>query len=88
MCVDDYRLELEAWTDVVQKKQAVIAARSLAELFDGVKLRNNVMKDVTLAELNRDTGMNKLLEWLDNRFKKDENTKGFKYFKNWMSKRV
>ena len=28
--------------------------------------------------------MNKLLEWLDNRFKKDENTEGFKYFKKWM----
>ena len=83
MCVEDYRLELEAWTDVVEKKQAVIAARSLAEFFYGVKLRN-----VTLAELNKDTGMNKLLEWLDNRFKKDENTKGFKYFKNWMSQRA
>ena len=43
------------------------------------------MKDVTLAELNKDTGLNKLLEWLDNRFKKDENTEGFKYFKEWMS---
>ena len=29
--------------------------------------------------------MNKLLEWLDNRFKKDENTEGFKYFKEWIS---
>ena len=43
------------------------------------------MKDVTLAELNEDTGMNKLLEWLDNRFKKDKNTEGFEYFKEWMS---
>ena len=84
---EDYRLELEDWTlsiDVEKKKQAVIAARSLPEFLDGVKLRNKVMKDVTLAELNKDTGMNKLLEWLDNRFKKDENTEGFKYFKEWM----
>ena len=28
--------------------------------------------------------MSKLLGWLDNRFKKDENTEGFKYFKEWM----
>ena len=54
-------------TDVEKKKQAVIAARSLPEFLDGVKLRNKVMKDVTLAELNKDTGMNKLLEWLDNK---------------------
>ena len=72
-------------TDVEKKKQAVIAARSLPEFLDSVKLRNKVMKDVTLAELNKDTGMNKCLEWLDNRFKKDENTGGFKYFKEWMS---
>ena len=39
------------------------------------------MKNVTLAELNKDTGMNKLLEWFDNRFNKDKNTVGFKYFK-------
>ena len=78
---EDYRSELEAWTlsADVEKKQAAIAAR-LPEFLDGVKLRNKVMKDVTLAELNKDTGMNKLLEWLDNRFKKDENTEGFKYF--------
>ena len=38
------------------------------------------MKDVTLVELNKDTGMDKLLEWLDNRFKKDENTEGFNHF--------
>ena len=77
-------LELEAFTlsaDVKKKKQAVIAARSLHEFLDGVKLQNKVMKDVTLTEPNKDTGMNKLLEWLDNRFKKDENTEGFKYFK-------
>ena len=43
------------------------------------------MKDVTLAELSKDTGTNKLLKWLDNRFKKDENTEGFKYVKEWMS---
>ena len=71
-------------TDVEKKKQAVIAARSLPEIPDGVKSRNKVMKHVTLAEVNKDTGMNKLLEWLDNRFKKDENTEGFKYFKEWM----
>ena len=59
--------------------------RYLPEFLDGVKLHNKAMKDVTLAELNKDTGMNKLLEWLDNRFKKDENTEGFKYFKEWMS---
>ena len=85
---EDYRLELEAWTlstDVEKEKQAVIAARSLPAFLDGVKLRNKVMKDVTLVELDKDTGMNKLLEWLDNRFKKDENTEGFKYFKEWMS---
>ena len=85
----DYRLELEAWTlstDVEKKKQAVIAARPLPEFLDGVKLRyNKVIKDVTLAELSKDTGMNKLLKWLDNRFKKDENTEGVKYFKEWMS---
>ena len=83
-----YRLELEVWTlstDVEKKKQAVIAARLLPEFLYGVKLRNKVMKDVTLAELNKDTGMNKLLEWLDNRFKKDENTDSLKYFKEWMS---
>ena len=57
----------------------------MPEFLDGVKLRNKVMKDVTLAELNKDTGMHKLLERLDNRFKKDENTEGFKYFKEWMS---
>ena len=39
----------------------------------------------TLAEFSKDTGMNKLLEWFDNRSKKDENTEGFKYFKEWMS---
>ena len=65
--------------------QAVIAARSLPELLDGVKLRTKVIKDVTLAELNKDTGMNKLLEWLDNRFKKDKNTEDFEYFKEQMS---
>ena len=83
----DYRLELEAWTlstDVEKKKQVVIAARSLPEFLDGVKLRNKLIKDVTLAELNKDTGVNKLLEWPDKRFKKDENTEGFKYFKKWM----
>ena len=73
-------------TDVDKKKQqAVIAERSLPELLDGVKLRNKVMTDVTLAKLNKDTGTNKLLEWLANRVKKDENTEGFKYFKEWMS---
>ena len=85
---EDYRFEPEAWTlstEVEKKKQAVIAARSLPEFLDGVKLRNTMMKDVILTELNKDTGMNKLLEWLDNRFKKDENTEGFKYFKEWMS---
>ena len=38
---EDYRLELEVWTlstDVERKKQAAIAARSLPELLDGVKL--------------------------------------------------
>ena len=38
---EDYRLELEAWTlstDVEKKKQAVVAARSLPELLNGVKL--------------------------------------------------
>ena len=88
MPFEDYRLGLEAWTlstDVEKKKQAVIAARLLPEFLDGVKLRNKVMKDVTLAEFNKDTGMNKLSEWLDNRFNKDENTEGFKYFKEWMS---
>ena len=68
-----------------RKKLAVIAARSLPEFLDGVKLRNKVMKDVALAKLNKDSGMNKLLEWLDNRFKKGENTEGFKYYKEWMS---
>ena len=37
---EDYVLELEAWTlstDIEKKKQAVIAARSLAEFLDGVK---------------------------------------------------
>ena len=62
----DYGLELEAWTlsaDVEKKKKkAVIAARSLSELLDGVKLRNKLMKNVILAELSKDTGMNKLLE--------------------------
>ena len=43
------------------------------------------MKNVTLAGLNKDTGMNTLLEWLDDRHKKDENTEGLKYFKEWMS---
>ena len=71
-------------TDVGKKKQAVTAARSLPEYLDGVNVCNTVMKDVTLAELNKDTGMNKLLEWLDNRFKKDESTEGFKYFTEWM----
>ena len=65
----------------VEKKQAVIAAiRSLPQFLDGVKLRNKVMKDVTLPELNKDAGMNKLLEWCDNRFKKDQHTEGFEYF--------
>ena len=52
---EDYRLELEAWTlstDAEKKKQAVIAVRSLSEFLNGVKLRNKVMKDVTLAKLN------------------------------------
>ena len=59
----DYKLELEAWTlqtDVEKKKQAVIAARSFPELLDRVELRNKVMKDVTLSELNKDTDKNKL----------------------------
>ena len=84
---EGYRLELEAWTlsTDVEKKQAVIAASLLPEFFYGVKLLNKVMKYVTLAELNKDTGMKKLLEWLGNRFKKDENTEGFKFFKEWLS---
>ena len=56
-----YKLELEAWTlstDVEKRKQAVVAARSLPELLHSVKLRSKFMKDVTLAELNKDTGMN------------------------------
>ena len=63
VCFKDYRLEPETWTlstDVEKKKQAVNAARSLLEFLNGVKLRNKMMKDVTLAELKKDTGMNKL----------------------------
>ena len=79
-------------TDVEKKKQAVTAARSLPELLvSNYEIRNkvHVMKYVTLAELSKDTGMNKLLVWLDNRFKKDENAEDFTYFKEWMSpKRV
>ena len=85
---EEYRLELEAWTissDVDKKKLAVIAARSLPEQVDGVRLRSRVMKEITLAELNTDHGMEKLFEWLDKKFLKDENAEGFKYFKEWMN---
>ena len=59
---EDYRLKLaresETWTlssDVEKKKEAVNAARSLPQFLGGVKLRNKLMKDVTLAELNKKT---------------------------------
>ena len=41
----------------------------MPELLDGVKLRIKAVKDVTLTELNKDSGLNKLSEWLDSRFK-------------------
>ena len=60
-------MELEAWTissEVEKKKLAVIAARSLPEQVDGIRLRSRVLREITLTELNKDTGMEKLFEWL------------------------
>ena len=54
----DDRLELKDWTlstDVEKKKQAAIAARSLPEFLDGVKLHNKVIKDATSADSIRRT---------------------------------
>ena len=66
--------ELKAWcivTDLYKAKQGLAVALSLPEN-DASGVRDKVFNDIKLQYLNKDTGVELLIKYLDSLFKRDE----------------
>ncbi|KAG1704025.1 Retrovirus-related Pol polyprotein [Nymphon striatum] len=74
--------EIKAWkalTDLDKKKMGVAIALSLPE--EGLSsIRDKVFSDLSLDELNSDDGVDKLIEFMDKIFKKDELSEAYESY--------
>ena len=69
-----YIEELKAWclvTDLPQQKQGVAIALSLPES-DASGIRDKEFNEITLTNLSAENGADKLIEYMDKLFEKDE----------------
>ncbi len=69
-----YKAEIEIWSDATElkpEKQGSVVALSLPEE-DQSQIRDKVFTDLTKAELGSATGLQKLLDYLDKHFGKDD----------------
>ena len=73
---EQYRIELDLWlliTNVEKKKQAIEVILSLPESSqDEYKIKELCLSKLTKEELASDSGITKLLEFMDSHFKKDD----------------
>ena len=76
--VDEVRA-WEALTDLDKKKRGIAIALSLPE--EGkASIRDKVFNQLTVAELNDDEGVNKLITFMDKIFKKDELSEAYEAY--------
>lgn len=71
---DLFKKEITAWkavTDLSAKKQGVVVALGLPEN-DDLKIREKVFEELTVAELNSDDGLDKLIVFMNKHLGKDE----------------
>ena len=71
---DRYIEELKAWcivTELPKKKQGVAVALAMPEN-DSSGVRDKIFNDIKLDELNKDDGIDSLIHYMDNLFKRDE----------------
>ena len=70
-----YKLELLAWREVpnlAKEKQGIAIALTLPMPSNESNIRENVFEQLTLAELEADNRLDKLIEFLDNYLGKSE----------------
>ena len=71
---EQYIEELKAWclvTDLPKQKQGVAITLELPES-DASGIRGKVFNEITLTSLGAENGVDKLIEYMDKLFKKDE----------------
>lgn len=69
-----YKQELRAWqlvTDIKEEKRGIVVALSLPESDDS-GIRERVFDEITLADLNKKEGLDKLIEYMDKKLGKDD----------------
>ncbi|XP_057302644.1 uncharacterized protein LOC130636814 [Hydractinia symbiolongicarpus] len=77
--------ELKAWTlliDLEKQKQGIAVALSLPKE-DSTQVRDKVFSEISIADLNKEDGIDTLIAFMDNLFKKDELTDMYKHYTNF-----
>ncbi|XP_057310466.1 uncharacterized protein LOC130648431 [Hydractinia symbiolongicarpus] len=77
--------ELKAWTlltDLEKQKQGIAVALSLPEE-DSTQVRDKVFSEISIADLNKEDGIDTLIAFMDNLFKKDELTDMYEHYTNF-----
>ena len=77
-----YKAELEAWaaaTDAEKKKHGILVALSLPEE-DVSQIRDKVFNEIELSVLKLENGLDKLIEYLDTQFAKDDLTETYERY--------
>ena len=77
--------ELTAWTyvtDLDKEKQGIAVALSLPEN-DSSQIRDKVFSELKIEDLNANDGVDILIRFMDNVFKKDELTDMYEQYTNF-----
>ena len=69
-------------TSVAKDKQALVVALSLPEDHES-NIKENIFSELETSELNSDTGMERLITFLDKRFLKDSFVEAYEKYKKW-----
>ena len=80
-----YKLELLAWrevTDISRFKQGIVIALSLPE-DDKNQIKEKVFTQISLDDLKKEDGLDKLIKFLDTHLKKDELTDSIEKFEEF-----
>ena len=79
--VSSFEKEVEAWeiiTNIAQAKRAIVLALNLEE-----DVKNRIFENVTMADLNKNTGVRDVIKYIKNTYGKDELTDSRESYKDF-----